>query len=258
MKNTKIFLLVTVIATVILPALGGCASTSKIPWNFLSKEVTRLEGSWLENTYSGSFAFNFSNSTYIQFRTGKNENPVPFLRGVFRILDGNLELLMMSFNNNLLNGLQYDAAPVWVNKSLGRGGVTEYTAPTHIYSMDKKDVTMVLELIGGTFYTTEKKDGLIRPIKLIGQLDQLSVAELIAKADSYFDNNDSYVALTLYMNAVDREDITINQSAWALYHIALIYERNRMPTTALEWYTRAAFDGSTEAMDILKERGVIK
>jgi tetratricopeptide (TPR) repeat protein len=78
--------------------------------------------------------------------------------------------------------------------------------------------------------------------------DQLRVSELIAQADSYFDDEDFDRAFSLYMDVNNREDITINQKAWAQYNIALIYDEIRGDTAmSFEWYTKAAELGQMTA-----------
>jgi len=141
--------------SVMLLVLSGCMSFTKVPWDFFDNSKTILEGYWYEEDMKfRNYVFGFLGNSYVQSYIGVQGNVVPFLRGYFRIRDGNLETIMMSYNKNLLDGLSYDAKPLWIDMTHFDDDVEYYRnyAPTKIYSMDLQGDTLTLTEIGGRSY----------------------------------------------------------------------------------------------------------
>jgi hypothetical protein len=110
-----------------------------------NKTTTILEGNWIEGLELMNCTFNFTGNTFMQFAIGKHGESVPLFRGVFRIRDGNLELIMKSLNSNYQKGIENNANPVWKDDA-------SITTPTWIYSMNLQGNTLILETIGGDAY----------------------------------------------------------------------------------------------------------
>jgi hypothetical protein len=130
----------------------GCASTTKIPWEFQDSSATILEGEWKEGGTNPAI-YQFYGRGYSYDSIGRNGSRVPFEKGYFRILDGNLELLWTFVNKNyLLSILSMESRPVnWGEVNRGKR-----TAPTQIYSIDLQGDALILKLTGGS--SVEKKD----------------------------------------------------------------------------------------------------
>jgi len=122
-------------------ALTGCATTTKVPWNFSNAAATQLEGEWTRN------------NNVERFRGNRYElDGFVSQRGYFRILDGNLEILitrqhMRSATDDILSAygpISGISASSWKNLEYN-----ERSAPTYIYSFQIEDDVLTLTLIGG-------------------------------------------------------------------------------------------------------------
>jgi hypothetical protein len=126
--------------------LGGCTSTTKIPWDFdlLDTSPSILEGEWLEEWKIGSI-FQFKGNRFRKISISTGGFRVPFFVCWFRILDGHVELLTTALNENFEAVLSQESQPVeWSYVSR-----REYDIPDYIYSFDLQDDTLILKLIGG-------------------------------------------------------------------------------------------------------------